>query len=171
VLHGEFATPLVNTFFVYLDADYASMRPTDWIHLGTWGNYDPATQQGKWALHTLAVRQGRLEFAHTAPFHGEPVGSTPAFPLRRWVRMTIYLHYDGQEGFVQAWQDGEPVLRARVPSLHAHPGRHLRSAHWGMYASGEVASAVQYNDEIRLCSLEAPLSNLQEEPPCTSRGD
>lgn len=168
VLHSATPTPLVNTFFVYLDADYERMSMPDWIHLGTWGNHDAAAETGKWALHTMAVRDRKLEFAHASPFHGEYVGpAAPAdFPLRRWVRLTVYLVYQGTTGFVQAWQDGVPVLRAAVPGLKENPGTLLRTAHWGMYASGSVGRAVQYNDEIRICTLNSPLTDLVREPPC-----
>jgi hypothetical protein len=167
-LHLAISTPLVNTFFVFLDADYERMSALDWIHLGTWGNHDKATESGRWALHTMAVRDRKLEFAHTSPFHGEYIGpATPAdFPLRRWVRLTAYMVYQDTTGFIQVWQDGVPVLRATVPGLKENPGTLLRTAHWGMYASGSVRRAVQYNDEIRICTLNAPLTDLIREPQC-----
>ena len=173
VLHSGTPTPLVNTFFVYLDADYERMSVLDWIHLGTWGNHDPAIGSGRWALHTMAVRDRKLEFAHTAPFHGNYIGpAAPAdFPLHRWVRLTVYMVYQETSGFVQAWQDGVPMLRATVPGLKENPGTRLRTAHWGTYASGGVARAVQYNDEIRICTLNAPLTDLVSEPQCPSAAE
>lgn len=168
VIHADFSTPLVNTYLVYLDADYERMSALDWIHLGTWGNHDATAGTGTWALHTLGVRDRKLEFAHTVPFHGEYIGpAAPAeFPLRRWVRLTVYLVYHETTGFVQAWQDGVPLLRATVAGLKENPGTRLRTAHWGMYASGAVARAVQYNDEIRICILDTPLADLAREPRC-----
>jgi hypothetical protein len=171
VIHVDIPTPLVNTFVVYLDADFAQMSDEDWIHLGTWGNYDPARHTGEWALHTLGVRKGILGFAHTQPFTGERLGVAEKFPLRKWVRITLYIYYEGATGFVQAWQDGVPVLRATVAALKEYPGTNLRTAHWGMYASGGVSRAVQYNDEIRICTLEVPLSDLVSEPACPRRSE
>jgi hypothetical protein len=57
----------------------------------------------------------------------------PEFPLGTWVRFTLYLHYEGDSGFVQVWQDGVPMLRADVVLLESSPGTHLQRAHWGMY--------------------------------------
>ena len=74
--------------------------------------------------------------------------------------------YEGSSGFVQVWQDGVAMLRARVALLRANPGMRLRTAHWGMYASGGVEQAVQYNDDIRLCVLYEPLADLVREPHC-----
>jgi hypothetical protein len=172
VVHLDVPAPFVNTFFVYLDTDYEAMSPRDWIQFGTWGNHDPDTGSGKWALHTLGVRERRLEFAHTEPFRGEYIGRAPQleFPLRRWVRLTLYARYAGGEGFVQVWQDGEPVLRARIAALAENPGTRLRTAHWGMYASPGVARAVQYNDEIRICALATPPADLSAEPSCPEAG-
>ncbi len=153
---------------VYLDVDYSRMKPLEWIHLGTWGNHDPSSQSGRWALHTMSVRDRKLEFAHTSPFAGEYIGPAvrPDFPLRRWVRLTVYMHYEGSSGFVQAWQDGVPKLRARISLLKQYPGTHLKTAHWGMYASGTLDHGIQYNDEIRICTLPKPLVDLKREPAC-----
>ena len=171
VIHADIPTPLVNSFLVYLDTDYERMRQA-WVHLGTWGNRDSGSNSGDWALHTMAVRNGKLEFAHTSPFHGEYIGSRPRpdFPLRRWVRFTVYILYEGTTGLVQVWQDGVPMLRAEVAQLAQSPGTRLRTAHWGMYASGSLDHGVQYNDEIRICTLSTPLSDLVREPRCESLG-
>jgi len=168
VIHADIPTPVINTFMVYLDADFERLSESDWIHFGTWGNHDPETRAGNWALHTMAVRNRKLEFAHTSPFHGEYIGPAPQrdFPLRKWVRFTVYVIYEGSTGYVQAWQDGVPMLRAQVPELRSHPSTRLRTAHWGLYASAGTMQAVQYNDDIRICVLNKPLADLGTEPLC-----
>lgn len=166
-LHTEVRTPLVNTFMVYLDADYGQMSASEWIHFGTWGNEDDQGN-GTWALHTMSVRDRQLEFAHTTPFAGEYIGPSPqpAFPVGQWVRFTVYLHYEGSDGFVQVWQDGVPMLRAQVARLGSNPGATLTRAHWGMYAHPDVNQGIQYNDDIGIWELDAPLSDFQTEPDC-----
>lgn len=164
VVHTDIPTPVVNTFMVYLEADYDSMGSSEWIHFGTWGNGHP----DQWALHTMSVRDRHLEFAHVDPFAGEYIGPTPRpdFPLGRWVRLTVYMHYRDGNGEVWVWEDGEAMLRADIPDLSAHPGRNLQRAHWGMYASAETNQGVQYNDEIRVWTLPAPLTDMTAEPDC-----
>ncbi len=164
VLHTSVETPLVNTFWVYLDVDYAKLSQTDWIHFGTWGNEDGGA--GEWALHTMSVRDKKLEFAHTAPFGGTYIGPTPQpdFPLKKWVRFTAYLHYTGSSGKVQVWQDGVAVLKADVAQLATNPGTKVTRAHWGMYASATTAQGTQYNDDITIYRLAAPLTDLVKEP-------
>jgi hypothetical protein len=152
------ATPAVSTWWVWLDCDWAAMGTQQWISLGTWTNNEA------WVVHTVSVRDRRLEFAHTDPFAGEWIGPLPrpAFPLRQWVRLTMYLDYHGTDGFVQLWQDGVPVMRAdwRLPM----PGTDLLRAHWGLYAHPGVASATLYNDELAIWSLSEPLTDLVSEP-------
>lgn len=162
VVHLDVETPLVNTFMVYLKADYSKMKPAEWIHFGTWGN------TGRWALHTMSVRNEKLEFAHTDPFSGEYIGPMPqpTFPVGKWVRFTVYLHYKGKTGFVKVWQDGTPMLRANVSALQQNPGTALQRAHWGMYAHKDVAQGTQYNDAIRIWKLSEPPDNLDDEPRC-----
>jgi hypothetical protein len=162
LLHTDVRTPVVNTFMVYLDADYSTMRPEEWIHFGTWGNAN------EWAVLTMSVRDRHLVFAHADPFEGEYIGPQPqvTFPLRRWVRFTVYLQYDGTNGFAQVWQDGVPMLRAKLPQLGHSAGTNLQRAHWGMYASGSISKAVQYNDDINICNLSAKLTDLVTEPTC-----
>jgi len=165
VLHTDIATPLVNTFMVYLDLDY-DVLGDEWVHFGTWGNEEDGV--GTWALHTMSVRFRELEFAHTNPSSGEYIGPEPQpeFPLGRWVRFTVYIHYEGTTGFVQAWQDGVPMLRAEVSQLADSPGTRLTRAHWGMYAGSTASQGVQYNDDIRIWTLDEPLSDLDTEPDC-----
>jgi Polysaccharide lyase len=162
VVHLKAKTPLVNTFMVYLDADYSKMSSSEWIHFGTWGNAK------KWALHTMSVRNKKLEFAHTSPQSGTYIGPKPQpqFPLGKWVRFTAYLHYKGTTGFVQVWQDGVAVFKADVSQLSSASGTTLERAHWGMYASKETSQGIQYNDEIRVWTLAAPLTDLKSEPRC-----
>jgi hypothetical protein len=170
VIHVDIPTPIVNTFMVYLDIDYELMHG-GWVHFGGWGNFDPSRKSGRWALHTMAVRDKNLEFAHTSPFHGSYIGPVPQpeFPLRQWVRFSVYILYQGATGLVQVWQDGVPMLRAAVSGLREHPGTNLRTAHWGMYASARIDHGIQYNDDIAICTLDAPLTDLVTEPVCRAR--
>jgi hypothetical protein len=150
-------SPLVNSFMVWLDADFEALAPSDWIHLGTWGNNE------SWIVHTMSVRDAKLEMAHLSPFAGEYIGPLPRqdFPLRQWVRITMYIEYNGTTGFVQAWQDGVPMLRGAWTQT---PGTALLRAHWGMYANGAVDHGVQYNDDLAIWTLDEPLSDLVTEP-------
>lgn len=155
-IHCDIPSPLVNSFMVYLDVDYTKLAASDWIHFATWGN------NPDWEVHTMSVRDRKLEMAHLSWSY---IGPTPQpdFPLKKWVRFTVYIHYPpGGQGLVHVWQDGTPVLTGNYT---ARSGQNLQRAHWGMYTNPEVTQGLQYNDEIQIWSLSAPLTDLTTEPP------
>ena len=155
VIHTEIPTPLVNSFMVYLDVDYDQMGELDWVHFATWGN------NPDWAVHTMSVRNRRLEMAHL-DWRWVGPSPQPAFPLRRWVRFTVYIHYPpAGDGSVVVWQDGERVIEG---TYTARQGSSLQRAHWGMYARSSVDHGVQYNDDIRIWQLSSPLTSFESEP-------
>lgn len=160
-VHCDVPSPFVNSFMFYLDIDYARLQAPEWVHLATWGN------NPKWAVHTLSVRDRKLEMAH---LNWKYIGPQPRpdFPLRQWVRITAYVHYDGPTGYVRIWQDGVPMLEGTYTRV---PGRNLRVAHWGWYSSGSIDQGVQYNDEIEIWSLDKPLTDLKTEPPSPYQKD
>lgn len=103
VIHTDIATPLVNVFWVWLDIDYDLMAINDWIHFATWAN------NPDWHVHTMSVRDRFLRMAHLDSSYIGPI-PRPDFPLRQWVRLTSYIHYYGEEGYIRVWQDGVPML-------------------------------------------------------------
>jgi hypothetical protein len=156
VIHVDVPSPLVNRFSVWLEADYDAMDAPDWIHFATWGN------NPDWDVHTMSVRDRRLEMAHLDWSYIGPEPQ-PDFPLGRWVRFSVYIHYPpGGDGLVYVWQDGEPVLEGHYTT---RTGQNLMRAHWGMYASGAVDQGVEYDDDIQIWSLTEPLTDFSTEPP------
>jgi hypothetical protein len=155
-IHVDIPSPLVNRFWVWLEADYDAMSDPEWIHFATWGN------NPDWEVHTMSVRRRRVEMAHLDWSYIGPEPQ-PDFPLGRWVRFTVYIHYPpAGDGHVHVWQDGVPVLEGHYTT---RTGQNLMRAHWGMYASGSVDQGTQYNDEIQIWSLTEPLTDFTTEPP------
>ena len=155
VLHTDISTPLVNSWVVYLDIDQTKMASSDWIHFGTWGN------NVDWNVHTMSVSKKLLHMANLDS--SSYVGPQPqaAFPERKWVRLTVYLYYrPNGPGTVLVWQDGVKVLKGYV----SRAGQNLQRAHWGMYTNGSLAFGAQYNDDIKIWKLAAPLTDLVKEP-------
>ncbi len=158
VLHCDYPTPLVNSFWVWLDVDYNKLDPqTDWVHVGTWGN-DPI-----WTVHTMSVLNRKLHMAHLQNYKYTGPMPQPDFPLKQWVRITVYLHYpQNGDGTVCAWQDGVPVMTGKWTKVD---GPNLMRTHWGMYAAGSVDHGVQYNDEIQIWGIDAPLADCNGPEP------
>ncbi len=153
-LHANTPSPVVNSFRVWLDADYEAMSELDWVHFGTWGNNE------NWTVFTMSMRNRVVELAHLDWSYVGPEPQ-PEFPLRRWVRFTVYVDFAGG-GAVAVWQDGVLIFRGTYSGA---PGDHLLRAHWGMYARAQVSDAVEYNDAIQLWTLSEPLHDFAEEPP------
>jgi hypothetical protein len=154
VLHTDIPSPLVNRFMVYIDADYDQVGE-DWIHLATWGNNED------WIVHTMSVRFRKVEMAH---LDWEWIGPDPApdFPLHQWVRFTVYIDYEAEEGgLVHVWQDGMHIMRGVFTQAS---GNHLLRAHWGLYAPGTLTQGAEYNDEIQIWTLSEPLTDFEKEP-------
>jgi hypothetical protein len=154
VLYSDFPSPLVNTFMVYLDVDYDRLK-SDWMHLATWAN------NPDWKVHTLSVRYKKLEMAHLDWKYVGPQ-PRPDFPLRKWIRITAYIHYlpDG-DGTVVIWQDGVRMLTGKYTN---QSGQTLMRSHWGMYAPASTEHGVQYNDDISIWTLAKPLTDFSREP-------
>jgi hypothetical protein len=160
VVYLDVPTPLVNSFWVYLDVDYDKLDPqTDWVHFGTWANNED------WNVHTMSVLGRKLEMAHLKSW--SYIGQQPQadFPLRQWVRLTVYIHYPpGGDGSVCVWQDGEAVLAGQWDAVQ---GQNLRRAHWGEYAAKSVDHGTQYNDEIQIWTLSEPLPGCSGAEPAS----
>jgi hypothetical protein len=100
--------------------------------------------------------------AHLAEYHW--VGAEPQkdFPLRTWVRLTVYLYYQpAGPGKVYVWQDGKPIFDGTWTTV---VGQNLQRTHWGLYAPGNITQALMYNDEIQIWRLSAPLTDFSHEP-------
>ncbi len=152
-IHCNIASPLVNSFLVFQEADYDQLTPAEWIHFATWGN------NPDWLVHTMSVRDRKVEMAHCDWSYIGPEPQ-PDFPLERWVRFTAYIDYT-DNGYIRVWQDGVAIFEG---NFTARAGDALMRAHWGLYCSGSIDNAVQYNDEIKIWSLDARLTDLDIEP-------
>lgn len=155
VLHSDFPSPLVNSWWVYLDTDYGRFPAGGWHHFATWGN------NPDWSVQTMSVLgNGRLEMAHVGNLR---IVGDNTMPLRRWVRFTAYIAYSPRgDNTLFVWKDGLPCLRA----TNVTPGGgNLMRSHWGLYASGSLPEGVQYNDDIQIWGLSAPWTDFDREPP------
>ncbi|MBI5724582.1 MAG: hypothetical protein HZA50_11525 [Planctomycetes bacterium] len=157
-------SPIVNSWYVWLDCNPAKFNDADWIHFATWcnSNWGPG-------LHTMAVRTKalELEMAHCEwKWVGPP--EMRKFPLKKWVRFTYYAHYrPAGDGKIWVWMDGKLIFEAQKN----HNNQFFEQVHWGMYAHPHVDNGVQYNDDIQLWRLSAPWTDKNREPPSPYKSD
>ncbi len=155
VLHSDFPSPLVNSWWVYLDTDYSRFPSGGWHHFATWGN------NPDWSVQTMSVLgNGKLEMAHISNL--KIVGDN-TMPLRQWVRFTAYIAYSPNgDNTLFVWKDGRPCMRA----TNITPGGgNLMRSHWGLYTSANLPEGIQYNDDIQIWGLSAPWTDFDREPP------
>ncbi len=154
-IHCDYASPLVNSWWVFLDTDYANFPNGGWHHFATWGN------NPDWDVHTMSVLgSGNMEMAHVSDF--EIVGDI-AMPLREWVRFTVYIEYaPAGNNLVYCWMNDQPCMKA----TNIKPGgSNLQRAHWGLYTSGNIFEGVQYNDDVQVWGLTEKWTDFKKVPP------
>jgi hypothetical protein len=81
-----------------------------------------------------------------------------AFPMRTWVRTTVYLNY--HSGALHLWQDGQKQLEATF----TRNSRQICQFHWGLYANGANTSITLFEDDFSIWKLDEPLTDLGSEP-------
>lgn len=81
-----------------------------------------------------------------------------AFPLRQWVRTTVYVNY--YTGELHVWQDG-------VSQMHGTFRRstnQICQLHWGLYASAVNTAITLFEDDMSVWKLQQPLADYDHEP-------
>jgi len=155
VVYLDVPSPVVNSFMAYIDADFSQVSSSDWIHLATWSN------NPDWNVFTMSVRNKKIEMAHLDWDYVGPMPQ-PDYPLRKWVRLTAYMEFNGASTLVEVWQDGVHILEGTFTN---DPGLTLQRVHWGWYSSAAWTEGVEYNDEIQVWTLSEKLTDFTEEPP------
>ena len=149
---GGYACPCFVEFYAWLDMPLD--EPGEWFSFATLAR---STSDSYWNAVTVNVSApnpapgttagGVLHLMHV-PSAGlrEPTfqTSTIVFPMRQWVRISIYIDLDPANGEAKAWQDGQLVSAAPVTGGNGK----LEQAHFGLYAHPGIGSGVVYNDDL-----------------------
>lgn len=145
---GAFVTPCYLYLHVYLDVQGMLGTRGTWFSLATLS----ADASDSWNRVVL-VNVGQEGFLHTmhVPDHGKSTWlyqnqTKNSFPMRKWVKVKIYIDFDARGGIVAAWQDG--VLMS-VANVNGGNGK-LEQAHFGLYAPPELSSGTVYNDDFTI---------------------
>lgn len=154
VVYLDVPSPAVNSFMTYIDADFSQVSASEWIHLATYAN------NPDWVVFTMSVRDKKLEMAHLDWDYVGPAPQ-PDFPLRKWVRMTTYMEFNGSSTLVEVWQDGVHIFEGHFTDDN---GTTLQRVHWGWYSSAGWTEGVEYDDEIQVWSLSDKITDFTDEP-------
>lgn len=159
---GTFKTPALITFYAWVDIKLQARTGLD-----DW--FSPITvtpdSTTAWArVVTLTVGpEGYLSLMHV-PLQNERILSYqassanggPKFPMRKMVRIDLYIDFDPRYGYAKAWLDGKLVSYGLVQGGN---GR-LAQMHLGLYSSAATqyatdgkSPAVVYNDKVTVTEV------------------
>ena len=153
---------IVTTFWTYLDVPY-SFGDGRWMSLFTINPSCDYTDR----VVTLGIdnADGIMRAAHYWPEATQTIDPrAPAFPMRKWVRVTVYMNL--HTGDMHVWQDGRSVLH--VEGIY----RRLTTMcqwHWGLYASADNTDVEMYEDDKVVWRLDQPYEDWSREPLLGSR--
>ncbi len=143
---GGFRGPTLITLWVWLDV---ALKRGEWFSFATLS----ADASDRWK-RVVCVNLDDHGFVHLmhVPRHGEGQRTfqttSTRFPLRQWVKLSMFIDFDSRAGRAIVCQDG-----ALVSAAHVEGGRGvLEQAHFGMYAAPGVDSGVVYNDDLEIRS-------------------
>ncbi len=147
----------VSTFWLWLDTPY-DFGGGRWLSLFTTNSACDYTEE----VITVSLEDStrRLVPAHTTSSGGTLTYSpgAPAFPLRTWVRVTVYINY--YAGEMHIWQDGTSVVHATF----SRPSHDICQWHWGAYASGDNDNIVLFEDDKSIWKLDSAWTDWSTEP-------
>ncbi len=143
---GAFQTPVMIEFWVWLDME---IKPGEWFSFATLDyttrdTWDPVlvnlSDQG--VVHLMHVpTNSKAEYT----FQTEDI----KFPMREWVKLSVELHFDEEEGYARLWQNDVLVSEAPVRNGNGL----FTQAHFGLYAPPSMTSGVIYNDDLVITEL------------------
>jgi len=148
---------IVTTFYTWLEAGYA-FGDGKWISLFTVNPTCGYTER----VITLGLdnRDGIMRAAHYWPEGTQTIApGAPAFPMGRWVRVTVYLNF--ANGQMHVWQDGQSVLHVNNITRTTQT---MCQWHWGLYASADNTDVVMYEDDKIVWRMEQPWTDFTREP-------
>lgn len=150
---------IVNTYWSWLDVPY-SFGNKKWFSF--WTATDTCSDETWGRVITLGLEDStrKLRVAHIKNTGGTVKydKNTPAFPLREWVRTTVYINY--YDGEMHVWQNGEHLLEATF----TRENNKICHFHWGAYASPQNNSITLYEDDISIWKLQRPWQDFSQEP-------
>lgn len=140
---GAFQTPANIEFWVWLDMELSKGQ---WFSFATLDH----TTSNQWdpVLVNLSD-EGFIHLMHVPTNQKSEWSfqtSTIKFPMKRWVKLSVTLHFDKNDGYAEVYQDGQLVSRAPVRRGNGM----FTQAHFGLYAPPSVTNGVVFNDDLTI---------------------
>jgi hypothetical protein len=142
-------TPIVVTAWVYIEK----------FDTNTWTSFitlisTPTPDFPSGSIITLDMGQSRELTIWYQPRHQagpschleQTVQPKARFPLNQWVKLQMYLDWNGADGAVKVWLDDRLMINA--PKVNLGPKSGLEKGHFGLYCGPEVNELTMYNDDL-----------------------
>jgi len=144
---GAFRTPAKVEFWVWLDMD---LKKGEWFSFAT---LDHTTRESWDPVLVNLSDDGFVHLMHV-PTNGKGIRDFQTrkikFPQRKWVKLSIEVHFDKKNGYAKVWQNGQLVSAAQLRTGNGL----LTQAHFGLYAPPSIISGVIYNDDLKITELK-----------------
>ncbi len=143
---GAFRTPAKIELWVWLDV---KLKKGEWFSFATIDR----TKRDIWDPVLVNLSDDGFVHLMHVPTNGkgEYIFQTSKikFPMKKWVKLTIEIHFDKKNGYAKVWQNGQLVSSARVKKGNGF----LTQAHFGLYAPPSLASGEVFNDDLIIREL------------------
>ena len=143
--------PVVVTAWVYLE----KFEMRDWFSLITlvstptegYPNGSIVTLDTSAMLEPVVWCRKKTQVYSEPTFHIEQPGRPKAkLPLNQWIKLQVYLDFNGADGAIKVWQDD--VLIINAPKVDIGPKSTLEKGHFGLYCGGDIQEITMYNDDL-----------------------
>lgn len=143
---GAFKTPVLIEFYVWLDI---TLAPGEWFSFAT---LDHTTSDSWDPVLVNLSDEGFVHLMHV-PLNGQGIHTfqttTNKFPMKEWVKLTIIIHFDKNNGYAEVMQNDELVSRAEIKRGNGL----FTQAHFGLYAPPLLSNGLIYNDDLIIKEL------------------
>lgn len=149
---GAFECPCYIDVWVWVDGELKPRSPeNEWLSFATFTS-DETDDWNRTVLVNLSY-DGFVHLMHV-PNQGESERifqtTDVAFPKKQWVKLTIFLDMDSQNGYAKVWQDNVLVSHAEVDGGNGK----LAQAHFGLYGAPSASYLIMYNDDLTIREVD-----------------
>lgn len=157
------STPILVTAWVYLD----KFDSQDWFSFITLIS-TPTEGYPYGSILTLdMLASGELtvwcqpKHQSGPAFHIEQAKQSKAkVPLNQWVKLQVYLDWNGSDGALKVWQNDELVIDASQKDIG--PKSTLEKGHFGLYSGPNLNEITLYNDDLSVETIAKSASSAQD---------
>ncbi len=144
---GAFKTPAKVEFWVWLDMD---LKKSEWFSFATIDH----SKSNTWDPVLVNLSDDGFVHLMHVPTNSKSVRdfqtNSIKFPFKKWVKLTIEIHFDKKSGYAKVWQDNKLVSSAQVRTGNGF----LTQAHFGLYAPPSIKSGEIFNDDLKIIELK-----------------